>query len=136
MLLCNQTIIEAETGKLSIIGIFDNIEMDRFPGWFPIFTAFLQLTDGIGAYKITIEVWDLQRGEVLASVTSTGIEFDDRADKVNLMIPVPSLLLQHPGRYDVVVLTDGQEIDRQQFVAERPEGEYDDEDDAEEPEEY
>ena len=42
--------------------------------------------------------------------------FQERAMKGNLLIPVPPLPLEHDGVYDFVVLADGQEIDRQQFI--------------------
>jgi hypothetical protein len=117
ILLCDQAIVEAVTGKVSLIGIFDRFALRKFPGPIRPFTAFLQLTDGIGKYNITIEVHDLREDKVLARAPIVAMEFKDRAAKANLMIPVPPLLLKHAGGYDFVVLADGQEIDRQQFLA-------------------
>jgi hypothetical protein len=117
ILLCDQAIVEAVTGKVSLVGIFDRFALRRFPGPIRPFTAFLQLTDGIGKYDITIEVHDLREDVVLARAPVVSLEFKDRAGKANLMIPVPPLHLKHAGGYDFVVLADGQEIDRQQFLA-------------------
>ena len=117
ILLCDQAIVEAVTGKVSLVGIFDRFALRKFPGHIRQFTAFLQLTDGIGKYAITIEVHDLREDVVLARAPIVSLEFKDRAGKANLMIPVPPLLLKHAGGYDFVVLADGQEIDRQQFLA-------------------
>ena len=117
ILLCDQAIVEAVTGKVSLIGIFDRFTLRKFPGHIRQFTAFLQLTDGIGSYKITIEVHDLREDRILARAAIVQMTFQDRSGKANLMIPVPPLLLKHPGGYDFVVLADDQEIDRQQFLA-------------------
>ncbi len=116
-MLCDNTIVEAVTGKISIIGIFDNWHVAQFPHPIRPFMAFLQLTDGIGKYAVSVDVHDLQADQVIAQARIAEIDFPERISKVNLMIPVPSLLLQHAGRYDFVVLADGQEIDRQQFQA-------------------
>jgi hypothetical protein len=49
------------------------------------------------------------------------VEFKDRATKAFLIVPVPPLPLPKAGEYDFIVLADGQEIDRQQFIAISPE---------------
>ena len=117
ILLCDQVIIDSLTGKPSVIGIFGGFNAPSFPGQTAPFTAFLQLTDGIGEYQITIEILDLQEEAVIARAQGPPINFPDRAMKMNCFIAVPPLPLAHAGRYDFVVLADGQEIDRQQFLA-------------------
>ena len=121
LLLCDNTIVEAVTGKVSIIGTFDSFFQESFPGVGRPFMAFLQITDGVGRYEIVIEIHDLRENQVLARATGTGIEFPDRLTKMNLMIPVPPLPLPHSGVYDLVVFANGQEIDRQRFRAESSE---------------
>jgi hypothetical protein len=117
ILLCDQAIVEAVTGKISVIGVFDNWNVPQFPHPTRPFMAFLQMQDGIGKYAVTVEVHDLEADQVIAQARIAEVIFPERTTKVNLMIPVPPLLLQHVGRYDFVVLADGQEIDRQQFQA-------------------
>ena len=117
ILLCDQTILEAVTGKVSIIGIFDNWSFPRFPSHTRQFMAFLQLTNGIGKYAVSVDVHDLQADQIIAQARIAEVTFPERTTKVQLMIPVPPVLLQHAGRYDFVVLADNQEIDRQQFQA-------------------
>jgi hypothetical protein len=117
ILLCDHAIVEAITGKISIIGIFDNWALRGFPHPTRPFMAFLQLTDGIGNYAVSVDVHDLQGDVIIAQARLPQVHFADRRRKVNLMIPIPPLILHHVGRYDFVVLADGQEIDRQQFQA-------------------
>jgi hypothetical protein len=120
ILLCDQAIVDAFTGKPSIIGIFGGFNAPAFPGQTAPFTAFLQLTDGIGEYQITIEVRDLQEDTIIGRAEAPPMNFPDRTTKLNCFIAVPPLPLTHAGRYDFVVLADGQEIDRQQFQAQIP----------------
>ncbi len=117
LLLCSQCIIEAVTGRISIVGIFDVFAVNDFPGAIGPFTAYVQLVDGIGNYDVTVAVHDLQQDEVIAKTAPTRIVFPERLTRFNLVIPVPPLQLPHSGRYDFVVFADGEEVERQQFIA-------------------
>jgi len=116
ILLCDQLIVDAQTGKVSVIGVFDGFVVPTMPGRTRPSNAFLQLTDGIGNYSITVEIHDLLEDRVIARAKLAEIGFASRATKGNLVIPVPPLPIDHVGVYDFVVLADGQEIDRQQFT--------------------
>lgn len=115
-LLCQSTIVESETNNLSIIRIFNRFTFNSFPSQTWPFTVFAQLVGGVGRYVMVIEVHSLHDGEVIARGEGA-IEFTDRVGSQNITIPVPPLILQQAGAYDVVLLADGSEIDRQQFTA-------------------
>jgi hypothetical protein len=116
ILLCDQVLIDARTGKISIIGVFEEFVIRRRPGAIAPCNAFLQLTDGIGKYGITVEAHDLREDKIVARTEVTEIEFQERASIQNLIIKLP-ILIEHDGSYDFVVFADGQEIDRQRFKA-------------------
>src|SRR5437588_4000407 len=77
ILLCDQTILEAGTNKISIIGVFDNFTVAVFPAMGKPFTAFLNLTDGIGTYAVTVEVHDLTQDIILARAVGPEVVFPD-----------------------------------------------------------
>src|ERR1022692_1390437 len=91
ILLCDQTILEAGTGKISVIGIFDSWNVLQFPTVIRPFTAFLQLTDGIGKYAVSVNVHDLQADQIIAQARVAEADFPERITKANLMIAVPPL---------------------------------------------
>ncbi len=117
ILLCDQTIIEAGTGKISVIGIFERFAIPQTPGVIRPFTVYLHLTDGIAdhEYEISVELHDLKNDTVIARATGARIRWGERLSRVNLLIPVSPLRVEHAGVYDFVVLANEQEIDRQQF---------------------
>jgi hypothetical protein len=117
ILLCEQAIIEAGTGNVSVIGIFDRFVVPEIPGRTRAFTVYLHLTDGIGRYDVVVEVHDLQEDKVIGRADGIALRFPERLHRQNVIVLVPPLSIHHPGRYDVVVFVDGQEIDRQQFRA-------------------
>jgi hypothetical protein len=125
ILLCDAVIVDAVTGKPTIVGIFNGFNVPGFPGLTSPCYAFLQLTDGIGTYRIIVEIRDLRDDLVIGRGQIAELTFHDRSVKHNLIIPVPPVQLQHDGLYDFVVLADEQEIDRQQFGARGPGGEQD-----------
>src|SRR5262245_5173846 len=113
ILLCETAILDAQTGKVSVIHIFEGFNFSRFPAITKRVDAYLQLTSGIGKYLMTVEVHDLADNSVLARATVAEMNFRDRIGRQNLIIPIPPLPIAHAGVYDVVVFADGKEIDRQ-----------------------
>src|SRR5713101_2419337 len=88
ILLCDQTIIEAVTGKVSIIGIFDNWNLPQFPHPTRPFMCFVQLTDGIGKYAVSVDIHDLGADQIIAQAALADVEFPERMSTTNLLIPV------------------------------------------------
>lgn len=125
ILLCDAVLSDPFSRKSAIVGIFENFIVPAFPGMTTPFFVFMQMTNGIGRYQITVEIRRLGHGgqdETIARASVAEMEFKDRAAKSVLIIPVPPLPLPAAGEYDFIVLADGQEIDRQQFNAvSRPE---------------
>lgn len=116
MLLCERTIIEAGTGKVSLIALLEKFVLPALPGHVVPFTVYLQLTDGIVQhdYEISVELHDLANDTILASA-GPKVKWEDRLSRINLFLPVKTLKVQHAGTYDFVVFADNQEIDRQKF---------------------
>lgn len=127
ILLCEQSIIEAGTGKVSLISIVNVLAVPRIDGTTKPVQAFLQLVDGIGRYKTALEIRDVAEDRVLKRTKGPTIEFSDRLATIQVLLSIPPLKILHQGNYDVVALADGLEIDRQQFFAEY----YDDEGESE-----
>ncbi len=56
MLLCDHTIREHGTGKVSLIGIFENISAARFPVVHRSLSVYAKLVDAEGEYTIRLEL--------------------------------------------------------------------------------
>jgi hypothetical protein len=116
LLFCSRAVTDPGTGTTDLLGVFDIFHVQGFPGLSPPFTAFVQLTDGAGGYQLTVEVYNLADGALVAGADGPVASFPDRFSKQNFFIRLPPLPLPHAGRYDFVLLADGQEVDRQEFV--------------------
>lgn len=92
--------------------------MPVFPAPSRPFVVFLQLYDGIGRYHVNMEVNGLDDDTSVARAALPDLDFPERLAKIDMMIPVDSILLPRPGRYELIVLLDGKELARQHFDAE------------------
>jgi hypothetical protein len=112
--------VEVGTGRTSLLGLIRVETLREFPGRTCPMTVFLHLVDGIGEYATTIEIHDLAEHSIIHRMKGPRIYFPSRPSSHQLSLSVPALPIAHPGRYDVVVLGNGKEIDRQQFRAQLP----------------
>src|ERR1051325_339286 len=120
ILLCERTMIEAGTGKISLIALIGTIAFPSFPAQTRPMKLFLHLVDGIGDYDITIEVHDLSdlsEGEIVKKTNAVRVSFPERLASRKLIFSVRSLSLPHAGRYDVIVLGKGRGIERLPIIA-------------------
>jgi hypothetical protein len=134
ILICERVIVEAVTGKCSVIGILTTFFVPNLTFGTPWFSVFLQLTNGAGQYEVTIEIHDNDDGSILAKAGPLPVQLSDRLEVKDVIIMCPPLIVQKAGPYELVVMADGQEIDRQRFYIHSEnehEGEEDD-DNAEE----
>jgi Family of unknown function (DUF6941) len=113
LLLCDQVLVEEVTGRMSLIGIMDYVQIDEFPAEFPRCQVFLQITNGLGVYNVTIEIHDLSDNSVIYRLGDVPVEMPDRLARVSMIIRVPRVEIPHPGEFDVVVLANEEEIERQ-----------------------
>ena len=119
ILLCERIVVDADTRRISVVGLINSCVVAAFPGHTVRMRVFLQLVDGIGDYRITVEVHDLAEDRVVYRARGPKISFPDRLARGQFHFSIPSLPILHPGKYEVIVLGNGKEIDRQQFRAKR-----------------
>lgn len=116
ILLCEQAII-ATDGKVSLIDVVVVKRSQMFPCQSDEMKCYLQLVAGFGAYQLSLEILDLAEDRLIAKGKGPVANFADRLTPLQFVLPIPSLPILHPGRYDVIVLGNDNEIDRQQFIA-------------------
>lgn len=116
LLLCEKAIIDRQRGRPSLIDIIDSIHAPFFPCEYGPLVVFLQVAEGIGHYTIDVEVRDLTTEDVIARLLGTEIQFLDRLERINVIVEIGSIPLNQAGAYDVVVLANGQDLDRQRLM--------------------
>jgi hypothetical protein len=123
ILLCERIMVEAHTAKVSLIGIVTKQVLSVFPGRTEPMRIFLHLVDGIGDYQLTVEVHDLAEDRIIARQKGPRISFPNRPGAIQVFFKLSALPIPHPDKYDVLVLADGIEIERQQVRVRVPDEE-------------
>jgi hypothetical protein len=99
MLLCDLTIREQGTGKVSLIGIFESISSARFPVVHRALSVYAKLGDAEGDYAIRRELMRLDDSHVVAQGTLQAT-FADRMTPAELIFALDNLGLERAGRYE------------------------------------
>lgn len=115
-LLCEKTIVEQGTGRISLINVFSKVKLDSYPGSLPRFRVFLQFSGGIGRQDLVLRVHDLQEDRFYGESQPIALNWTSRLANFNVLLTFPSVQIDHPGAYDMVLFVGGEEIERQRFA--------------------
>ncbi len=98
-LVCDQTSVDAATGKITIVGVFSLIRVQRFPAIHAAVSLYVKLIDCDGEYKSSIEfVQVATQGRLLE--TGGKILSESRHEYTEFVLQIPSLPLPAPGDYE------------------------------------
>jgi hypothetical protein len=107
--LCEQVIVEAKTGNITLVNCFTRLKMPDFPSKAQRMAAFAVLADGQGTGKFDLIVERLDtRDEVYEQ--SHQVTFADSLQEVNLFFRIHQCWFPAPGRYQALLLADGELI--------------------------
>ena len=115
MLLCDLTIREHGTGKMSLIGIFENISAARFPVVHRALTVYAKLGDAEGDYAIRLELLRLDDSHMVAQGTLRA-SFADRMTPGELTVNLENLGFERPGRYEFRLYADDRFVASKSFT--------------------
>lgn len=117
ILLCEKVSENPGSGAISLHEIIETLRMAAVPGPSSPFVVFLQLYDGIGRYRMSMEINALDDDTSIARAALADLHFPERLANIDVAIPVDFVYLPRPGRYELIVFVDGQELARQYFNA-------------------
>jgi hypothetical protein len=105
MLLCDLTIREHGSGKISLIGVFENISAAGFPVVHRALSVYAKLGDAEGDYTIRLELVRLDDNHMVAQGTLKAA-FADRMTPGELVFNLENLGIERPGRYEFRLYAD------------------------------
>ena len=116
MLVCDQIIVDATTGKKSLIGVFEDILAPKFPVRHPSLTVYINMTDANGEYEFRLELVDLSTGEVLGCGTMGPHRMDGRLKTHEVGIGLNGLVFERPGKYEFQISANGELFGQKTFT--------------------
>lgn len=102
-LVCDMVILDALTGKGTVVGIFDIINAPKYPVRYPTLFVFCQLTNGRGRIDIRFRIVDLKEDEKVIHEGSLVQEFADVREVTNVVLRFDGIVFPHPGEYRVQI---------------------------------
>ena len=99
-LLCNQIITEIGTNKNTVVGIFDQIGLQKFPADYGPIALYARLYDGEGRYEFEIEYVATKDQRQLDPLIKGEFTVKARFAPIDLTIKLPHILIPQPGQYE------------------------------------
>ena len=98
-LLCDQIIVEAGSGKKTIVGVFDRVGVRQFPATHSPAWLYIRVIDCEGEYEHRIEYVQVATQKILARANGTATS-KNRHVYAEFVLPCPPLQLPEPGEYE------------------------------------
>ena len=123
-LLCDRVIFDEDVGDRTIVGEYDELWYEQFPGSLGPSLLFLKVIECAGQYDLRIDYVQVSTQEVLDELEST-CSYDDRQSYAEFNINLPRLTVPEPGEYELKIWMNGRFVTSLRLKA------YLDEDDLE-----
>jgi hypothetical protein len=118
ILLCDQVITEKETGKKSIIGVFDRIWARTFPVTHKSAAIYIRIADAEGSYDMRIQYVKVDTQEVLDEATGRlEVQLSERYGEADFAVPLSAIMIPEPGYYEFRLFLNGQFFQKVRFQA-------------------
>jgi len=114
-LLCDSVVVDQQTGKTTVQGVFDQVFRDSYPGGHPNITIYARFSVSQASSDVDIEIrtpsGKTDRLPSQKVAPRIGIEV------VQFMVQVPVLPLPEPGKYELSLFIDGETAATFRFTA-------------------
>lgn len=99
MIVCDQVIIDVQTGKQSLIGSFSVINTAGFPLTYPSFSVYVALTEGMGETPLRLRLIDVDEGSPPVIDRNLKIRFADPQQICEMHSVFHNTTFRSPGEY-------------------------------------
>ena len=117
MLICDYVITEHETGKKSLIGIFETISARQFPIIHHALSVYVKLTDANGLYKFQLDLVDLPNDNVVNKCEIPNeLQIKNPLKSSELVFNLHGLKFPHAGEYEFRIYANGRIFGQKSFL--------------------
>lgn len=99
MLICDQTFQDEQSGKMTLVGVFETVRAYQFPARHGRLCVYAKLADVQGEYRLRLELVQLEELKVVGQ-GQFGATFSDRMTPVELSFQVLDTVFERAGRYE------------------------------------
>lgn len=109
LVLCDGISTEPDTGKKTLLGVFDRLIAKALPGNYPSMTIVTGLEGGVAPYEVSIAILGPTEQRVFCSPT-VAVAPKAPYQREDIILQVNGLPLSGPGRYVIQILIGGEPI--------------------------
>ncbi len=99
MLLCDQVIVDEQTKKKSLIGVFADVNAIQFPTTLNC-AVYAKLADAEGRYKFKIRIVNLKEDTLVTEISGLEANVLDRLQPAELAMNLLGFPIVEPGKYE------------------------------------
>ena len=97
-LVCDVAVADPSTGKKNLIGIFDKINVGKFPTGRPM-SLYVKITDADGYYQTEVRYVQVSSGKIMAGARGE-LQANSKLASPEILIYFPPLPIPEEGRYE------------------------------------
>ncbi|HUI51256.1 MAG TPA: hypothetical protein VLX60_05695 [Terriglobales bacterium] len=113
--MCDQLIVDAQSQKKSLIGVFDKFHSPVFPALLSC-SIYVKLTDAEGSYNFKIRIVSLKDESLLTELGMQGT-VQTRSEPVEVAAHLMGIPIPEPGKYEIQVYADDVYLGRVTLIA-------------------
>lgn len=116
-LVCDYVIHEQETNKKSCIGIFHQVNAQKFPCRHGQLSIYANITEAEGEYAFELLLVNLNDGKVIGNGRTPGLRIPDRLQTVELAFRLQNIVFPEEGKYEFRLLANGDLLAQKEVAA-------------------
>lgn len=100
ILVCDSGAVDRNSGKKTLVGIFDRVWAEKFPTsrWLSVY---FKLSDAQGDYRFKVQYAQVKTDNILAEAETNALNIKSRLDIRDFLITYPvRLLMPEAGQYE------------------------------------
>lgn len=122
-MICDSIYRDETTKKLILVGVFNTIQVVKFPFVHPRMSVLFTLSEGQGTHELELAVQHAGSGEDLARISGKQT-FESPLQIIDFNLELGPLHFPEPGKYCLCLSVDGELIRQRPFVVASMEGGY------------
>jgi hypothetical protein len=99
MLICDQTFQDEQSGKMTLVGVFETVRAYQFPARHGRLCVYAKLADLLGEYRLRLELVQLEESKIVGQ-GELKATFGDRMAPVELTFQLLDTVFHRAGRYE------------------------------------
>ena len=111
--ICDDVLRDPDSGKVSVLNIWETIRAHSFPHLLDKLCVFAQFRSGLGEVPFRIEITRADTGHLTGKLSEFSLSFEDRSTRHDVTCTLRKVAFPSPGTYFVALYCNREFVDDQ-----------------------